>query len=85
MLRRLLLFMRAMALINFCIIVNLIRCLSIESGVRPGLVVMVHPCADIVSSLSTVFKGVEVNAFVFQTSPKPFDKHVIHPPAFSLH
>jgi hypothetical protein len=51
MLRRFLLVMRAMPLINFRFIVNLIRRLSIESGMGPGLIIVRQPCADILSVL----------------------------------
>jgi hypothetical protein len=52
---------------------------------RPILVIVHQPCTNFLASLSTVFKCAEINALILQTSPKSFDKHVIHPPAFSIH
>jgi len=72
MLRRFLSVIRGMPLINFRFIVNLVRCLPIESGMGPGLVIVRQPCANLLVSLSAVIKSVEVNAFVFQTPPKPW-------------
>ena len=37
------------------------------------------------SELSDRVVGVEVNMLVFDRSPKPFDKHVVHPSAFTIH
>jgi hypothetical protein len=65
-------------------IINLIRCLSIESRMRPCLVVMAEPCAKMVASLRSIFKGMQVHTFIFQAPPKPFDKHAVHPPTFSI-
>ena len=37
------------------------------------------------SEFSDRVVGVEVNMLVLDRSPKPFDKHVVHPPAFTIH
>ena len=31
------------------------------------------------------FVGVQVDVFIFQTSPQPFDEHVVNPAAFAVH
>jgi len=66
-------------------IINLIRCLSIERRMRPCLVVMAELCANVGTSLRAVLKGSQVHTFIFQASPKSFNKHIIDPSSFSVH
>jgi hypothetical protein len=37
------------------------------------------------SELSDRVVGVEVNILILDRSPMPFDKHVVHPSAFTIH
>ena len=53
--------------------------------VGPICVVVADPTTDPCSCLTAGFEGIEVDAFVFQRSPQPFDEDVIHPAATTIH
>ena len=53
-------------------------CLSIEGEMRPGLIIVPQTCTTLYACLNAVFKWVEINTRVLKTSPKSFNKHVIH-------
>ncbi|VAW45300.1 hypothetical protein MNBD_GAMMA02-18, partial [hydrothermal vent metagenome] len=56
---------RDMALIFDFLSIDLIGGLSIESGMRPGLIIMGQPRTDILSGLQAIVKGVQIDTFIF--------------------
>ena len=58
---------------------------SIESGMRPGLIIMSQPSANILPGLQAIFKGVKIYTFIFQTAPQTFNEDIVHPSAFAVH
>ena len=74
-----------MALIFDFLSIDLIGGLSIESGMRPGVVIMGQPGANILPGLQAIIKGVKIDTFMLQATPQPFDEYIIHPPALAVH
>lgn len=61
-------------------IISLVRCLSIKSPIRSGMVIMADPCVNLMVSLKAIIKGIQIHALIFQVAPEPFDKHIVHTP-----
>ena len=49
------------------------------------VVVEVHPAADAFAGLGYILVRAEVDFFVFEAAPEPFDEHVVDPAAFAVH
>ena len=49
------------------------------------MVVEVHPAANAVTGFGNAVVGVQVDLFVFEAAPEPFDEHVVDPTAFAVH
>ena len=49
------------------------------------VVVEVHPAPDAFTGLGYVVVGGEVDFFVLEATPEPFDEHVVDPAAFAVH
>ena len=64
--------------------VNPIRCLSGKALVGSVLIIGVEISPQPSSEFSDRVVGVEVNMLGLDQSPKPFDKHVVHPSALVL-
>ncbi len=75
----------AMALIFDFLSIDLVGGLSIESGMRPGLVIMGQPGANILPGLQAIVKGVQIDTFILQATPQSFNEHIVHPPTLAVH
>ena len=52
---------------------------------RAVVVVEGDPVRDARLGLRSGFSGVQVDAFIFQRSPEPFDEHVVDAAPFAVH
>src|SRR5262245_15484842 len=50
----------------------------------PG-VVKRKPCRDTTVCLAPVGVALQVDVLVLERAPQPFDEHIVHPPAASIH
>lgn len=67
-------------------IIGLVGRLSSQRRMGPPRVVIIgHPPVQSGPEVRSRSKGVEIDAFVFHGSPKPFDKDVVHPSAPAIH
>lgn len=61
------------------------RGVVVQFGMRPPGVVEIYPMFEPLPQLAAGFKCMQVNAVVFQGTPKTFDHDVIHPALFAIH
>src|SRR4029077_9370586 len=66
-------------------LVNLPRRAIAEALVLALLIVEIEPGANTGFGLGHTRIGVEVDLLVFEASPQPFDKDVVHAPALAVH
>src|SRR5439155_801662 len=58
---------------------------AIQGRMRPCSIVIADPGADAGPGLASRLESMEIDAFVFERSPQPFDEHIVHPAAFAAH
>ncbi len=54
-------------------------------GVRTPVIVDVDPSIDPISGIAPAREGVQIDALVFEGSPKPLDKDVVEKPHLAVH
>src|SRR5437588_12860345 len=52
---------------------------------RPSPIVVADPRTDAGLGFAAGFESIEIDAFVFERPPQPFDEHVVHPAALAIH
>lgn len=50
-----------------------------------GGVIMQNPFANAPAHLFATVKNMQINAFIFQAAPQPFDEDIVDPAAFAVH
>src|SRR4051794_35311019 len=65
--------------------VHHVRGSSLMARVRPARVVEVDVAADAFARGAYGFVGMQVDLFVLDRAPYPFDEHVVAPAAFAVH
>lgn len=48
------------------------------------LVVEPDPLTNALAGLAAAIEGLQIDAFILQGAPKPFDHHVVHPAALAV-
>jgi len=49
------------------------------------VIIILDPEIEFLLCIFHVVEGVQVNAFVFQGTPQPLDKDIVHPATFAVH
>ena len=49
------------------------------------MVIVLDPEMEFLLRIFHVVEGIQVNAFVFQRTPQPLDKDIVHPAALAIH
>ncbi len=49
------------------------------------MIIILDPEIKFVLCIFHVVEGIQVNAFVFQGTPQPLDKDIVHPATFAVH
>ena len=54
-------------------------------GVRPLAIVKIYPASDPGLGLRAGFPSVQINAFILQRPPEPFDEDIVDAAALAVH
>ncbi len=49
------------------------------------MIIILDPEIEFLLCIFHVVEGVQINAFVFQGTPQPLDKDIVHPATFAVH
>jgi len=71
-------------LLSFCPI-DLVWRQAIMGGVWALRVVKLYPFADPGLGFRAAAPSMQVNGLIFEIAPEPFNKDIIHEPAFAIH
>ena len=52
---------------------------------RSAVIVVINPASDVLTGFPAAGEGIQIDAFIFEAAPQPFDKDVIHPAALAIH
>lgn len=55
------------------------------NGVWAVVIIKLYPFADPGFGLPAAAPGMQINTFIFEGPPKPFDEDVVHEAAFAIH
>ena len=58
---------------------------SAERGVRASTIIEIEISPDAGFGLADAGVGMQINVFVFDRAPQPFDEHVVTPAATAVH
>ena len=65
--------------------IPIVACEVVQCGMRPVVIVIVHPDTNLALRIFEVTEGVQINAFVLERAPEALDENVVHPLALAVH